>query len=158
MSESWESASRVVVPAAVSPSVTVIAEASSEALQRIAEETRSTGVDLSAIELRASFAGPARSGGEIVGEILIVAQQVALGATGSGVWAGVQALLDRIRGRTADGESSDGHLALPTQILTIVVPTERGDALVRQVSLGFSSSVDIARLVSTLASGELPDS
>jgi hypothetical protein len=153
MTDSWVSGSRIVVPTVGGHAVTVMIDSPVELIAGALEDVKSSGTDLEEVEIRVSFAGPARSGGESLAEILVIAQQVGLGAAGSGVWTGVQAFIDRLRSRHRDQTADNGEPE-PRQAVTIVVPTANGPALVHQVTVGAHEPVDIVRIVETLANAQ----
>jgi hypothetical protein len=155
---SWRIGTRVLHTADGAPLVTVVL--GDPAVAEPLDESGGAAVSgLEQVEILGSVLGPTRSTGHVVGEILVVAQQVGLGAAGSGVWAGVQALLEKtIRRRHADDEPNDaGSGGEARHTVTIMIPTKRGPALVHHVSVG-ASDLDselfsIERIVQSLIDG-----
>jgi hypothetical protein len=74
------------------PLVTVILDRADD-LADVESAARHAVADGQPIEVRASFAGPARSTAETIAEVAVLVQQVAIGAAGSGLWMGVEAIV-----------------------------------------------------------------
>lgn len=131
MSEAWKGGTRIVSAPEVSAAVTVVLDDVDEAAELVSDAL--SEVDLSSIEVRASFAGPSRGSNEALADILVVVQQIGLGAAGSGVWVAVQSMVERVaRWR----RRSNPTLATAEQTVTIMIPTANGPALVQRVSVG----------------------
>jgi hypothetical protein len=134
---SWRIGTRVLRASDGDPLVTMVFDDPAVA-EQIDDRGDPVDAGLERIEILASFVGPTRSTAEVVGEILVVVQQVGLGAAGSGLWAGVQALLEKVvRRRHADDQPDEASSRTETQhIVTVMIPTERGPALVHRVTVG----------------------
>lgn len=153
---------RSVVAPYDEPLVTVILDRA-DALADVENTARHAVADGQPIEVRASFVGPARSTAEIVAEITVLVQQVAIGAAGAGLWEGVEAVVRSALGRKP--AKRDGSAGQPEQrqTLTVVIPTRNGPALVQRVSVGTQDldegQLSVERIVLALASGsqDLPD-
>lgn len=131
MSETWKSGTRVILATEVPPSVTLVLDDVAEAAELVAQDL--ADIDLSSIEVRASFAGRSRGSADVLPEILVVVEQVILGAAGSGVWFALQTAIEKIAARRRE---KGADLAPAKQTVTILVPTEHGPALAQRVSLG----------------------
>jgi hypothetical protein len=158
---SWRIGTRVLRHSDGEPLVTVVFDDPAVS-QEIEDRTGPVGPGLERVEILESFVGPTRGAAEVVGEILVVVQQVGLGAAGSGVWAGVQALIERVvRRRHADAEPDEASSrATPHHIVTVMIPTELGPALVHRVTVGpldlDAERFSIERIVQTLVDGPGP--
>jgi hypothetical protein len=92
-----------------------------------------THLDLFGIEVRASFAGPSRGSAEGLNDILVVVQQLGIGAAGSGIWVALQETIGHMaRWRRA----KKPELQTAEQTVTIMIPTDHGPALVERISIG----------------------
>ncbi|WP_156313170.1 hypothetical protein [Micromonospora sp. HK10] len=131
MSEAWKSGTRVISPTAGRPAVTLVIDDAAEAKELFAEALAE--LDLSNIELRASFAGPSRGAAEVLPDILVVVQQLGVGAAGSGIWFAVQVAIGRIV-RWRQGKRPE--LTTAEQTVTIMIPTDQGPALLQRVTIG----------------------
>jgi len=96
----------------------------------------------------------------MVADILLVVQQVALGAAGSGVWASIQTLIDRILSPRASKDrvlNTSRELPQVRVSVTVMIPTERGPALVQRVTVGpqdlAEERLSVERIVQSLISG-----
>jgi hypothetical protein len=155
---SWRIGTRVLQASDGEPLVTVVFDDPLVA-EQIDKRTDTVGSDLERVEILESFLGPTRGTAEVVGEILVVVQQVGLGAAGSGVWTGIQALLEKVvRRRHADDQPDDASSRTePRHIVTVMIPTELGPALVHRVTVGAldldAERFSIERIVQTLVDG-----
>lgn len=144
---------RSVVAPDDEPLVTVILDRADD-LAEVESAARHAVADGQPIEVRASFAGPARSTAETIAEVAVLVQQVAIGAAGAGLWEGVEAIV-----RSALGRKPAKRDASPEQrqTLTVVIPTRNGPALVQRVSVGTpdldESQLSVERIVLALAGG-----
>jgi hypothetical protein len=109
------------------------------------------------IEVRASFAGPARGAADTVAEVVVIVQQVGIGAAGAGLWAGVEMIVRSALGRRSSRREGSAGQAEQTQSLTVVIPTPNGPALVHRVSVGAQdldqSQLSVERIVHALVKG-----
>jgi hypothetical protein len=157
-SNSWRIGTRVLHASDGEPVVTLVFD-DPAAAEQIVERTDAAGSGFERVEILGSLLGPTRGAGEIVGEILVVVQQVGLGAAASGVWASIQALLEKVvRHRHADDRPDDSSSrTVPHHIVTIMIPTELGPALVQRVTVGAvdldAERFSIERIVQTIVDG-----
>lgn len=131
VSETWKSGTRVISATEGPPPVTLVLDDVAEAAELVPQDL--ADIDLTSIEVRASFAGPSRGSADMLPEILVVVEQVTLGAAGSGVWFALQTAIEKIAARRRQ-KSAD--LATAKQAVTIMVPTEHGPALAQRALLG----------------------
>lgn len=131
MTEAWKSGTRVIWPTKQPAAVTVVFDDVAEATDLLAESR--DGLEMSGVELRASFVGPSRGAADILPDILIVAEPIALGVVGSGVWFAVQTIIERIARRR---RAKNPALATALQTITVIIPTAQGPAMIERVSLG----------------------
>ena len=144
------------------PLVTVILDRGDD-LADVETAARLAVADGQPVEVRASFAGPARSTAETIAEVAVLVQQVAIGAAGSGLWAGVEAIVrSALSRKPAKREEGTGQPE-QRQTLTVVIPTRNGPALVQRVSVGAQDldegQLSVERIVRALADGsqDLPE-
>lgn len=149
MTASWAAGTYVVVAARGEAKVTVVIDGSTSDVEQLVQATTADGFDISDVEIRASFAGPSRTALDVVGEISVVVQLIALGAAGSGLWAAVQALIEKAAARHSIRRPAS-EAAAPQQIVTVMIPTERGPALVQQVTSDDRGAVDIVSIIEAL--------
>ena len=157
--DAWLAGTRPLTVSEAEPLVTVIVDGIDNVAE-VASAAQEAVADGQPIDVRVSFAGPARGVADAVAEVAIIVQQVAIGAAGSGLWAAVETIVHRAFHR----ESSKHRKSAQTtdqrpsaQILTVVIPTRRGPALVERVSVGAQDldegQLSIERIVLALAKG-----
>lgn len=133
MTEHWRSGTRVVHAPLTSPLITVVVDDGDTAT----DLARLDPASLDHIEVRVAFAGPSRGSADALGELLVVVNQIALGAAGSGVWSSLEMLIGHVvRRRTTGKGARAGEQSDVRQSLTVMVPTEHGPALVHQEVIG----------------------
>lgn len=153
---------RSVVTPHDEPLVTVILDRSDD-LADVESAARHAVADGQPIEVRASFAGPARSTAETIAEVAVIVQQVAIGVAGAGLWQGVEAIVRSALGRRPAKRDASPEQPEQRQTLTVVIPTPNGPALVQRVSVGTQDldegQLSVERIVLALASGsqDVPD-
>lgn len=155
MQDALLAATRSLVVPEGDPLVTVILDRFDD-LEDVASIARDAVADGQPIEVRASLAGPARSAADTVAEVAVIVQQFAIGAAGSGVWAGVEMIVRSALGRKSARSGSAGQ-AEQRQSLTVVIPTRNGLALVQRVSVGAQDldegQLSVERIVRALIDG-----
>ncbi len=138
------------------PLVTVILNRSDE-LEDAASVARHVVADGQSIEVRISLTGPTRGTADTVAEVAIIVQQLAIGAAGSGLWAGVEMIVRSALSRKSASHDGDASQSEQRQILTVVIPTPNGPALVQRVSVGAQDldegQLSVERIVRTLVDG-----
>ena len=159
VTDPWRAGTRSVHACDGDLLVTVVLDNPDQA-DEIVVLSRVGDLDLSGIEIRTSFAGPSRGSADMVADILLVVQQVALGAAGSGVWASIQTLIDRILSPRASKDrvlNTSRELPQVRVSVTVMIPTERGPALVQRVTVGpqdlAEERLSVERIVQSLISG-----
>jgi hypothetical protein len=82
---------------------------------------------------------------------------VAIGAAGSGLWAGVEAIARAALSRKPTKHDEGTGQPEQRQTLTVVIPTRNGPALVQRVSVGpqdlDEGQLSVERIVRALADG-----
>jgi hypothetical protein len=138
------------------PLVTVILDRADD-LADVESVARDAVADGQPIEVRASFAGPARSAADTIAEVAVIVQQLAIGAAGSGVWAGVEMIVRSALGRKSARREGSARQPAQRQSLTVVIPTRNGPALVQRVSVGAQDldegQLSVERIVRALIDG-----
>lgn len=117
------------------PLVTVILDRSDE-LEDVASIARHAVADGHPIEVRMGLTGQVRSTANTVAEVVVIVQQLAIGAAGSGVWASVELILRSAFSRKSTHRDRNESQSEQVQTLTVVIPTPDGPALVQKVSVG----------------------
>lgn len=147
---------RSVVAPHDEPLVTVILDGADD-LADVESAARHAIADGQPIEVRASFAGPARSAAGTIAEVAVLVQQVAIGAAGAGLWEGVEAIVRSALGRKPVKREGSAGQPEQRQTLTVVIPTRNGPALVQRVSVGTQDldegQLSVERIVLALAGG-----
>lgn len=138
MSDAWLAGTRPLVTPGAEPAVVIIIDGDDlTGVTDAASAVVNGGVP---VEVRASFAGPARGGGAAAADVAVIVQQVALAAAGGGLWAAVELVVSKAFRRhpaepAAQPEQDTGSQP-PAQSLTVVIPTRQGPALIRRVAVG----------------------
>jgi hypothetical protein len=146
VSDGWLDGTRPLVTPDTEPAVIIVLE-NDEAVGML-DDVRAAVAAGAPVEVRSSFAGPSRSG-TAVAHVVVIVQQVGLATTGAGLWAAVELTVRTAfrRRKAVPGDMSqqvaDDHE--PAQSLTVVIPTARGPALIRRVSVG-PQNLDEAQL------------
>lgn len=157
MIDAWRAGTRAVYAGDGKQVATIVLDDSARALEIVAP-SRINGMDLTGIEVRASFAGPSRGAADAVGDILLVVQQGALGAAGAALWVSVQTLIQRALDRRGPQHQKLTEPSEPPpplrHTITVMVQTERGSALVHRETVGpqdlAEERLSIERIVQSL--------
>jgi hypothetical protein len=157
--DAWLAGTRPLTVSEAEPLVTVIVDGIDNVAE-VASAAQEAVADGQPVDVRVSFAGPARGVADAVAEVAIIVQQVAIGAAGSGLWAAVETIVHRAFHRESakhrkSAQTTDQRPS--AQILTVVIPTRQGPALVQRVSVGAQDldegQLSIERIVLALAKG-----
>lgn len=122
---------RVVVETTCSPPVTLILDSRTEALELL--DGAAPRDDLAGVGVRVTTGGSSRGPGEVLSEILVVVQQLATGAAGSGIWAAVHATVTRIARRRRQARP---ELEQAVQSVKIEFVREDGPVVIHRVTIG----------------------